>query len=172
MANTTEIEKRKILKILLDNLNGVSDYTQKLEDIIAAADQNNYVDEDAWKWPCIKQDLFNKTMGDYKFNNCINLSENRKEVLMLAGTTVRAYSMELNTFLLNKELLARTGKKIKAVLYPTAAMTSPDGFPLRYLEIGNADVGYSYAAENASKPFLYKNFFTFVQAYLYDFWFG
>lgn len=75
---------------------------------------------------------------------------------MLAGTTVRAYSMELNTFLLNKELLARTGKKIKAVLYPTAAMTSPDGFPLRYLEIGNADVGYSYAAENASKPFLYR----------------
>ena len=156
LANTTEIEKRKILKILLDNLNGVSDYTQKLEDIIAAADQNNYVDEDAWKWPFIKQDLFNKTMGDYKFNNCINLSENRKEVLMLAGTTVRAYSMELNTFLLNKELLARTGKKIKAVLYPTAAMTSPDGFPLRYLEIGNADVGYSYAAENASKPFLYR----------------
>ena len=75
---------------------------------------------------------------------------------MLAGTTVRAYSMELNTFLLNRELLARKVKNIKAVLYTTAAMTSSDGFPLRYLEIGNADVGYSYDETDASKPFLYR----------------
>ena len=30
------------------------------------------------------------------------------------------------------------------------------GFPYRYIEVGNIEVGYSYAVEDINHPYLYK----------------
>ena len=104
-----------------------------------------------------KADLFDAKMGYYSFKNCINLSDNRKEVLMIAGTTVRAYSMELYTYLLYRELIIRKVKNVKLVLYTSATLNNNNvGFPYRYIEVGNIEVGYSYAVEDINHPYLYK----------------
>lgn len=158
LANTTEWKKRQILNCLLDKLDGSVDYIHTLTSIINSINESDYQNADAWKLPFIKNDLFDVQIGYYRFKNCINLSDNRKEVLMIAGTTVRAYSIELYTFLLYRELQKQKIKNMKAVLYTTASMNNHEGFPLRYLEIGGAEIGYSYAVGDAANPYLYKTY--------------
>lgn len=156
LSNRNDEKKRQILKRLIDRLDGTVDYSKVLTDIITSIDESNFKHADAWKLPFIKEDMFDVMMGYYKFKNCINLSDNRKEVLMIAGTTVRAYSMELYTYLLYRELVRQKVKNVKTVLYTTAVMNNHEGFPLRYLETGNAEIGYSYAAEDSAHPYLLK----------------
>jgi hypothetical protein len=156
LSNKNDEKKRQILKRLIDRLDGAVDYSKVLTDIIASIDESNFKHADAWKLPFIKEDMFDVMMGYYKFKNCINLSDNRKEVLMIAGTTVRAYSMELYTYLLYRELVRQKVKNVKTVLYTTAVMNNHEGFPLRYLETGNAEIGYSYAAEDSAHPYILK----------------
>lgn len=157
LNNGTDVKKRQILKMLIDKLANATDISKVLTDIISSADENNFKNEDSWKVPFIKDDLFDAKMGYYSFKNCINLSDNRKEVLMIAGTTVRAYSMELYTYLLYRELIIRKVKNVKLVLYTSATLNNNNvGFPYRYIEVGNIEVGYSYAVEDINHPYLYK----------------
>lgn len=156
LANSTDSKKRQILKRLIDKLDNQINVEKGLEEIINSIDDKTFQNADAWKLPFIKEDLFGEMMGYYRFKNCINLSENKKEVLMIAGTTVRAYSMELYTYLLYRELVSQKVKNVKPILYTTAVMNDYEGFPLRYLEVGNAEIGYSYASENNGHPYLYK----------------
>lgn len=156
LTNANDRKNRQILKELLDKLEGASDFNSALTDIIEEIEEKDFQGADAWKLPFIREDLFGARMGNYSFRNCINLSENRKEVLLIAGTTVRAYSMELYTYLLYRELERQRIDNVKLVLYTTAAMNDHEGFPLRYIETENAEIGYSYADEDAAHPYLFR----------------
>ena len=156
LSNAVDARKRKILKALVDRLSQSVDYNAEMNNIVNNIQKSDYVDGDAWKLPFIQNDLFDVLMGYYKFKNCINLSEDRKEVLMIAGTTVRAYSMELYTYLLYRKMIEEKIKGVKTVLYTTASMNDHEGFPLRYIEIKGTEIGYSYNASDVNAPYLYK----------------
>lgn len=45
----------------------------------------------------------------------------------------------------------------RLVLYTSATLNNNNvGFPYRYIEVGNIEVGYSYAVEDINHPYLYK----------------
>ena len=72
---------------------------------------------------------------------------------MIAGTTVRSKSMELNTFLLDQELRRRKIPS-KLVLYATGVIKDNEGFPTRYIEVKDACIGYDEM--DKQKPYVFK----------------
>ena len=155
LSNSGDGKKRQILRRLLDRLEDKDDAAQALKDIVSGINENDFRNADAWKLPFIRRDLFNAKLGKYRFSNYIYLSENRKTVLLLAGSTTRALSMELNTYLLWDQLKYKV-PAARQVLFTSAAVKDPEGFPLRYIDTGTADIGYSHDLEDASAPYLYR----------------
>lgn len=161
--NTTDTNKRSILKALLDRIKNAIDYQVAISEIVdeTIADKTKLEkldDREKWRIPFIKEKLFGSLMGDYRFGNCINLSNNNKEVLLIAGTTVRAYSMELNTFLLYQEL-RKNNKKADLILSTTSTLMDHEGFPMRYIETSSFSIGYSYLDKDNMAPYIYKDSF-------------
>ena len=155
LKNITIASKKKILKSLVDELmTSTKEINETIEDIISNVNEAAFADRSKWKIPFIRNVLFDVYMGDFKFKNCVNLDHNNSEILMIAGTTVRSKSMELNTFLLYKELCARKISP-KLVLYATGVINDNEGFPTRYIEIKDACIGYDESV-NQEKPYLFK----------------
>ena len=154
LKNITVSSKKKILKNLIDEImissKGIN---ETIADIISNVNVSSFAEKSKWKLPFIFNSLFDVYMGDFKFRNCINLDHNNSEILMIAGTTVRSKSMELNTFLLYQEL---QNKKIasKLVLYATGVVMDNEGFPTRYLEVRDACIGYDEI--DKQKPYVFK----------------
>lgn len=162
LKNSTDINKRNILKALLDQLRNSSDFHIKLVSIVENIAASDFADNAKWKVPFIQNPkLFSVIMGGYKFRNCINLENNNREVLLLAGTTVRAYSMELNTFLLY-QLLQEKEVDADLVLSTTAILTDHDNFPVRYIDYKDLMIGYSYQAEYMSRPYICKDEYSII----------
>lgn len=151
--------KRNSIKELFAQLYDVEDINEGLQKIISSIDIEKFADASLWKIPFIKYDLFGILLGKYPFYNCIHLSKNNKEILLLAGTTVRSYSMELNTLLLAKKLreigikepymqlhMARTGD----ILDITTK------YPLRYIEYKGTRTAY-IQDEKKEKPFVFMD---------------
>jgi hypothetical protein len=153
LKNTTASPKKQIFKELLDKILGIADVNAELKAIVAAVDKSKFKPKEKWKIPFIENNLFNALMGDFKFRNCINLDHANTEVLMIAGTTVRSKSMELNTYLLYQALKEHKIKS-KLVLYATGALRDIDGFPTRYIEIKDLNIGYTSA--DSQKPYIWK----------------
>lgn len=154
LKNITLPSKKKILKNLIDAIMAsTKDINETIEDIISNVNEASFTDKLKWKIPFIRNMLFDVYMGDFKFRNCINLDHNNSEILMIAGTTVRSKSMELNTFLLYQELRNRKIAS-KLMLYATGVIKDTDGFPTRYIEVKDACIGYD--ALDAQKPYVFK----------------
>jgi hypothetical protein len=100
ISNRTDSTKKLIVKELLDSINIDNDINKSLMELIEKVDLNSFVGKNAWKKIFIQNNLFNINMGPYRFQNCIHLADANRNVLLLAGTTARAYSMEPNTYLL------------------------------------------------------------------------
>ena len=153
LSNTSAANKKQIFRCLIDRLIGATDIKRELDSIIESTDFSGFASDSNWKIPFIKQDLFGIEMGGYLFKNCINLYDNNSEILLMSGTTVRSKSMELNTFLLYKELIDM-GIDASLTLYATWDMYDKYGFPLRYIEAKDFKIGYMGRDEN--KPFVYQ----------------
>lgn len=154
LKNSTEIGKRNILRSLIDRISGSNDYQAAIAQICKSLNLSGYSSDEKWKIPFIQNDLFGVEMDlYYRFRNCINLSNNNREVLLIAGTTVRAYSMEVNTMLLYLDL-KKAKKQPRLHLSTTSTLMDNNGFPLRYVEVGDLKIGYSYNAADASTPYL------------------
>lgn len=154
LKNITESSKKKILKRLVDVImTSAKDINETLKDIISRVNESDFADQSKWKIPFIRNELFNVWMGDFKFKNCVNLDHNNSIILMIAGTTVRSYSMELNTFLLYQELRRR---KIlsKLKLQTTGVIKDNEGFPTRHIEIKDACIGYDET--DKQRPYVFK----------------
>ncbi|WP_026656081.1 DUF262 domain-containing protein [Butyrivibrio sp. AE3003] len=137
--------KRNAMHYLFEKLEDSSNVNSDLNTIIDSVDDTVFVGKDAWKLPFIKNDLFGILLGRFKFRNCIHLNNENQEILLLAGTTVRSYSMELNTLLLSEKLRASgiNSGKLQLHMYMTGELYDPkDGFPLRYLSYKGYKVGY------------------------------
>ena len=156
LKNTTSTKKKDILKHLLDIFKIETNYENVMKNVISEMDFMSLDKDEQWKIPFIQNDLFDLTMGYYKFKNCINLSDCNKEVLLIAGTTVRAYSMELNTFLLYQEMQLK-GIKANLILSTTAALMDHEGIPLRYIETSDYSIGYSYRESDIETPYIFKS---------------
>jgi len=61
---------------------------------------------------------------------------------LLTGTTVRAYSMEINTFLLYIALCKLLKNDISLNLDTTGILYDPQDFPKRYIRCRNSLIGY------------------------------
>lgn len=153
LKNSTEDAKKRILRALIDKVVSAVDIESELKQIVASMNKSHFTDPEKWKIPFIKNNYFDVFMGEFQFKNCVNLEKANKEILMMSGTTVRLKSMELNTFLLYREL---QDSKIKCnlVLYATGTMRDIDNFPTRYIEIKYVNVGYT--GDDSSKPFVWK----------------
>lgn len=160
LKNITLPSKKKILKSLIDVImTSTKGINETLTDIISNVDEASFTDKSKWKIPFIRNELFNISMGDFLFKNRVNLDRDNSQILMIAGTTIRAKSMELNTFLLYQKLCRRNIPS-KLVLYATGVIKDNEGFPARYISISIdgkvSKIGYDYA--NHEKPYCFKKF--------------
>lgn len=157
LKNKVDSLKKNILKSLVDKImNSSKEINDVLKEIIKNVDDSNCSDESKWKMHFICNDLFDAQMGDFKFKNCINLDNKNSEILMIAGTTVRSKSMELNTFLLYKDLLhdGVDSSFLKLMLYATGVVKDSNNFPTRYIEVKGAYIGYDET--DKEKPYVLK----------------
>ena len=145
LSNRDGKKKRKSIGDLLSKLANANDICMELDKIISQAAMTQYLGRDAWKYPFIKDNLFNISLGKYYFYNCVHLAQNNTEVLMLAGTTVRSFSMELNTLLLAKKLRENGISEPNMQLHMEFTgniMDIANHFPLRYIEYKGTKTGY------------------------------
>ena len=145
LSNRDGGKKRRSIGDLLLKLINVKDIVLELDKIISQATSEQYLGRDAWKYPFIKDDLFNISLGRYYFYNCVHLAQDNTEVLMLAGTTVRSFSMELNTLLLAEKLRQNGISEPKMQLHMEFTgniMDVTNHFPLRYIEYKGTKTGY------------------------------
>lgn len=145
LSNRDGGEKRNALKELFKKLVGCEDVNQGLEKIVSEADITQFSDRQAWKVPFIKNNLFGISLGRFDFYNCIHLAKNNSEILLLAGTTVRSYSMELNTLLLAKKLRESNIKEPHMQLRMEKTGDIMDiitNFPLRCIEYKGTKTAY------------------------------
>ncbi len=153
MRNSTISEKKDILRELINRIKGATNIDEELKKIISSTDTTGFDCKEKWKIPFITHNLFDVDMGDYKFKNCINLNTDNQVVLMMAGTTERSKSTELNTFLLYQELKNK-GIEGKLVLFATGYIKDNEGFPRRYIEIKDALIGYE--GSDTEQPYIIK----------------
>ncbi len=154
LKNITDPPKKKILKSLVDAIMAsAKDINETLDDILSNVKESAFAPQEKWKVPFIRNELFDVYMGDFKFRNCVNLDYNNSEILMIAGTTVRSKSMELNTFLLYQELCKRNIPS-KLMLYATGVIKDNEGFPTRYIEVKDVCIGYD--EKDIQKPYVLK----------------
>lgn len=121
------------------------DVNEGLKIIISNTDIKQFTGNAAWKVPFIQNNLFDILLGRFKFYNCIHLAKNNTEILLLAGTTVRSYSMELNTLLLAEKLRENNIKEPYMQLHMEKTGDIIDGcinFPLRYIEYKGTKTAY------------------------------
>lgn len=157
LSNEMDENKRSIVKSLFDAIDGAQDINQILNQIISNINLDLFDSESEWKKPFIENDLWGIDMGYYPFKNCVHLSCDNTEILLLAGTTVRAYSMEINTYLLFKRLVAEKVIGLRLKLETTAQLLDADNFPMRYIEYKNIMVGYSVLKADPQKSFVCKD---------------
>jgi len=137
--------KRNALKELFERLVGYDKIDEGLDAIISNVDMKQFTGNAAWKIPFIQNDLFDVWLGRFRFYNCIHLAKNNTEVLLLAGTTVRSYSMELNTLLLADKLRKNNINEPFMQLHMEKTGDTMDGntnFPLRYIEYKGTKTAY------------------------------
>lgn len=145
LSNRDGGEKRNALKELFKKLDGCTEINQGLEEIISNTDVTLFNGKQAWKVPFIENNLFGISLGRFEFYNCIHLGKNNSEILLLAGTTVRSYSMELNTLLLAKKLRENNVKEPYMQLRMEKTgdiMDNSTNFPLRYIEYKGTKTAY------------------------------
>lgn len=142
LSNYTSAKKLDILKQLLDILLKSSDIGETLKNIVTEFDVNKLEPKSFWKSYFITNNLFSCSMDVHKFKNCVHLSSENKEILLLTGTTVRAYSMEINTFLLYIALCKLLKNDISLNLDTTGILYDPQDFPKRYIRCRNSLIGY------------------------------
>lgn len=145
LSNRDGGKKRNTIGDLMEKLANVSDISAELDAIISQASEVQFTGRDAWKYPFIKENLFNILLGKYYFYNCIHLAQNNTEVLLLAGTTVRSFSMEMNTLLLANKLRINGVSEPKMQLHMEFTgniMDIDNQFPLRYIEYKGTKTGY------------------------------
>jgi hypothetical protein len=145
LSNRDGGEKRNVLKELFRKLDGCVDVNEGLEKIISNTDVMQFTGKQAWKVPFIQNNLFDILLGRFEFYNCIHLSKNNTEILLLAGTTVRSYSMELNTLLLAKKLRENNVKEPFMQLHMEKTgdiIDSGINFPLRYIDYKGTKTAY------------------------------
>lgn len=135
--------QQEIFKQLLIRLEDSDDINLTLGDIVSKFDISLLSPKGAWKKYFIKSpQLFDVKVDWYVFRKCIHLAESNKIMLLLTGTTVRAYSMEVNTMLLYLDLKHKL-KSMKLHWETTGNLNDENGFPTRYIEWKNVFVGYS-----------------------------
>lgn len=155
LSNRDGGTKRIAIKKLFEKLFDYADINVGLKKIISDIDINQFKGKAAWKLPFIQNDLFDELIGRFYFYNCVHLAKNNTEVLLLAGTTVRSYSMELNTFLLAKKLREANIKEPLMQLHMEKTgdiMDSSTNFPLRYIEYKGTKTAYMND-NNCDRPF-------------------
>ena len=155
LSNRDGGNRREIVKQLFEKLGTADGINDKLVSIIEASAQQSFDDLEKWKVPFIQNDLFNANIGRFAFANCIHLGKNNTEILLLAGTTVRSYSMELNTLLLAERLRQSADNKEKVRLHmdKTGEIRGLDGFPTRYVEYNDTKVGY-LTDQSSDRPYI------------------
>ncbi len=153
LANSTDDNKRMVLKHLLDALQEAPEINAALIDVIAGFDVAILTPRHAWKAHFIGNDLFSVMMGRYwyKFSNCVSI--NNEDVLLLTTTTERGYSMEVNTFLLYCELEKAGVRGMSLELDTTTALLDATKFPKRYIKYRGYKLGY---LSGGNKKFVIK----------------
>ncbi len=157
LSNRDGGTKRNAVKELFEKLLGYTNVNEGLQKIISDTDIKQFTGKSAWKVPFIQNNLFDIFLGRFNFYNCIHLAKNNSEVLMLAGTTVRSYSMELNTLLLAKQLRENNIKEPFMQLHmekTSDIMDSLIKFPLRFIEYKGTKTAY---LNDANKQFIHMD---------------
>ena len=158
-------QKRKMLQLLWDKM-GTGTIDDELSSIVTTYANTPLTDESEWKhFFANDSELYDAPIDDNgeKFQNCIHLyrrDNGKYDVLMLIGTTVRSYSMELNTFLLYKELIASyDGIGLHLDTRGDIMETDASGvtFTRRYLTYKDNRIGYSLATKDPSKPYILRS---------------
>jgi hypothetical protein len=135
--------QQEIFKQLLIRLEDSDGIKQTLEDIVSKYDISLLPPKGTRKKYFIRnRQLLDVKVDWYVFKKCIHLAESNKVMLLLTGTTVRAYSMEVNTMLLYLDLKDKL-KSMKLHWEPTGNLNDENEFPARYIEWKNVFVGYS-----------------------------
>ena len=139
---------KMIFKHLIDSIPDVSNANLYLNRIINDVDESKFSNKQKWKIPFIKNTLFSAELGNDRFSNRIDFSQDNNVILLLTKTTVRAKSMDLNTFLLYLDLKNATTKDTELSLAATSDLEDSTGFPLRYIEIDGINIGYRHRDNN------------------------
>lgn len=145
LSNRDGGDKRNSIKELFERLYDVKNINEELYNIISKIDISKVDAASLWKVPFIQSNLFDIWLGRFYFYNCIHLAKKNTEVLLLAGTTVRSYSMELNTFLLAKKMCEVGVEESNMQLHMERTGDIIDistNFPLRYIEYKGTKTGY------------------------------
>lgn len=156
LSNRDGGSQRNMVRLLFESLATSADIDGELKKIIDEVDVNRFLGIESWKLPFIQNNLFDILLGRFRFANCIHLAKSNQEVLLLSGTTVRSYSMELNTLLLAAKMRAEGIGEPKMSLHmeKTGDIVDTDGFPLRYIEYKGVKTGY--LNNKMDKPFVSK----------------
>lgn len=157
LSNRNSKDKKQIWHELLRTLNGEENINEKLVEIIKTVDLEKFDEKSKWKCAFIQNNLFGANLQKYSFSNCIHLAKENSEILLLIGTTVRSYSMELYTYLLYLRLLEVGIKKEDMYLHiETTGDIERDGFPIRYIGYKSKKIAYMNGKDDG-KDFGIKN---------------
>lgn len=159
LSNRDGGTKRNSIKALFEKLYASENINDSLKKIISEIDLCEFKGISAWKIPFIQYDLFGILLGRFNFYNCVHLAQNNTEVLLLSGTTVRSYSMELNTILLAKKLRESNIKEPHMQLHMERTGDVLDiscNFPLRYIEYKGTKTAY-INDNNQRQPFVHMD---------------
>lgn len=159
LSNRDGGTKRNSVKKLFEQLYDVKNINEELQNIISKIDISKFQGTSLWKVPFIKSNLFDIFLGRFWFYNCIHLAKKNTEVLLLSGTTVRSYSMELNTLLLAEELRRSGVKEPHLQLHMERTGDIIDlatEYPLRYIEYKGTKTAY-LCDEEQLHPFIYMD---------------
>lgn len=148
LDNAIDSKKINIVFELFDLLLGNQDINTELKAIISSVPPERFDGGSMWKRFFVENQLFDADMqysGHYwRFNNCINLNKCNNEVLMLMGTTVRSYSMELKTYLLYHDLIGKGIPKNDMLLHlDTTSDIIENGFSRRYIEWNHMKIAFT-----------------------------
>ncbi|MDD3417638.1 MAG: DUF262 domain-containing protein [Lachnospiraceae bacterium] len=166
LSNKAILEKKMIIKNLFDSIDLKIDTNVALEQLIKNVDLKDFSGNDLWKIIFIQNTLFNIPIGSYFFKNCIHLADSNKSVLLLAGTTARAYSMEPHTYLLFEKLKKLSISNLYLKCSTTSQLLDSESFPLRYIEYKNIQIGYM--CDNSLTPYVIKENNTITKYALAD----
>ena len=166
ISNKTISTKKMIIKNLFDSIDLNIDINTSLAQLINNINLANFTEKNSWKIIFIQNNLFNNPIGSYFFKNCIHLADSNKSVLLLAGTTARAYSMEPYTYLLYAKLKKLSIKNLYLKCSTTSQLLDNESFPLRYIEYKNLKIGYIY--DDSLTPYVIKENNTITKHSLED----